>query len=149
MQLLRFPVAALIALSGSLYSQTPSTPLQVGVVGLVHGHVAGFFSSALDRSDIQIVGIAEPDRQLFNRYAQQYRLDPNLHFPTLDEMISRAHPQAVLAYTNTFDHRKVVEECARRGIHVMMEKPLAVSYEDARAMADAAQKGQHPCAGEL
>jgi predicted dehydrogenase len=101
--------------------------------------VAGFFSASLDRSDIQIVGIAEPDRQLFNRYAQQYRLDPNIHFSTLDEMISRAHPQAVLAYTNTFDHRKVVEECARRGIHVMMEKPLAVRYEDAQAMATAAR----------
>jgi predicted dehydrogenase len=142
MQLLRFPVAALIALSGALYSQTPSAPLRVGVVGLVHGHVAGFFSAAISRSDIQIAGVAEPDRQLFDRYAQQYRLDPNLHFSTLDEMISRAHPQAVLAYTNTFDHRKVVEECARRGVHVMMEKPLAVSYEDARAIADAAQKSK-------
>ncbi len=121
--------------------QTSTTaPLRVGIVGLVHGHVAGFFSAALDRPDIQIVGVAEPDRQLFNRYAQQYRLDPNVHFSTLDEMISRAHPQAVLAYTNTFDHRKVVEECARHGIHVMMEKPLTVSYEDAQAMADAVRK---------
>src|SRR5947208_1847103 len=57
-------------------------------------------------------------------------------------MICRAHPQAVLVYTSTFDHRTVVEECAHRGIHVMMEKPLAVSYEDARAIADAAQKGK-------
>jgi glucose-fructose oxidoreductase len=142
MQLLRLPLAALIALSAPLYSQTPSAPLRVGVVGLVHGHVAAFFSAAIGRSDIQIVGVSEPDRQLFDRYAQQYRLDPNLHFSTLDEMISRAHPQAVLVYTNTFDHRNVVEESARRGVHVMMEKPLAVSYEDARAMADAAQKSK-------
>src|SRR5436305_10115960 len=142
MRLLPPCVAAVIALGGTVYSQTPSTPFRVGVVGLVHGHVAGFFSAAINRSDIQIVGIAEPDRQLFNRYAQQYRLNPNLHFSTLDELISSAHPQAVLVYTNTFDHRKVIEECARRGVHVMMEKPLAISYEDARAIADAAQKGK-------
>lgn len=141
MQIVRFSTLALVAVTVSMSGQTSSTaPLRVGIVGLVHGHVAGFFSAALDRPDIQIVGIAEPDLQVFNRYAQQYRLDPNVHFSTLDEMISRAHPQAVLAYTNTFDHRKVVEECARRGIHVMMEKPLAVSYEDAQAMADAARK---------
>jgi predicted dehydrogenase len=140
-QIARFFALALVAVSTAISGQTFSTaPFRVGIIGLVHGHVAGFFSAAIDRSDIQIVGIAEPDRQLFNRYAQQYRLDPNVHFSTLDEMISRAHPQAVLAYTNTFDHRKVVEECARRGIHVMMEKPLAVSYEDAEAMATAARK---------
>ncbi|MFL6354467.1 MAG: Gfo/Idh/MocA family protein [Bryobacteraceae bacterium] len=142
MQLLRLAVAALIAPGAMLYSQAPSAPLRVGVVGLVHGHVAGFFSAAMGRSDIQIVGVAEPDRQLFDRYAQQYRLAPSLHFSSLDEMISRVHPQAVLAYTNTFDHRKLVEECARQGVHVMVEKPLAVSYEDARAIADAAQKSR-------
>jgi glucose-fructose oxidoreductase len=142
MRLLPQSLAVLIALGAALHAQTPATPFRVGVVGLVHGHVAGFFSTTINRSDIQIVGIAEPDRQLFNRYAQQYRLDPNLHFSTLDELISRAHPQAVLVYTNTFDHRKVVEECARQGVHIMMEKPLAVSYADARAIADAAQKGK-------
>src|SRR3954451_15786141 len=102
MRLLHLTLAALIAIGASLYAQTPSTVFRVAVVGLVHGHVAGFFNAAIDRSDIQIVGIAEPDRQLFNRYAQQYRLDPNLHFSTLDELISRAHPQAILVYTNTF-----------------------------------------------
>jgi predicted dehydrogenase len=135
-------MAALIAIGTMLCAQAPSPALRVGVVGLVHGHVAGFFSAALNRSDIQIAGIAEPDHQLFNRYAQQYRLDPNLYFSTLDELISRARPQAVLVYTNTFEHRQVVEECAHRGVHVMMEKPLAVSYEDARAMADAAEKAK-------
>lgn len=139
MQVLRLVPLALITLSSSLYAEAP---LRIGVVGLVHGHVAGFFSATLNRSDVQIAGIAEPDRQLFDRYAQQYHLDPNLYFSTLRDMISRARPQAVVLYTSTFDHRKVVEECASRGIHVMMEKPLAVSYDDARAIADAAQKAK-------
>jgi predicted dehydrogenase len=57
-------------------------------------------------------------------------------------MLEKTHPQAVLVYTSTYDHRAVVEACARRGIHVMMEKPLAVSYADAQAMAAAAQRGK-------
>ena len=56
-------------------------------------------------------------------------------------MLQKTHPQAVLAYTNTYDHRRVVEICARHGIPVMMEKPMAVSAEDAHAIADAARKG--------
>lgn len=133
---------AFLLIAFEAYTQTPNPPLRIGVVGLAHGHVAGFFNTALKRSDIQIVGIAESDRSIFNRYAQQHRLDSALYFPSLEEMLVRTHPAAVVVYTNTFDHRKVVEECARRGVHVMMEKPLAVSYRDALAMADAARQGK-------
>jgi glucose-fructose oxidoreductase len=129
----------LCALQGT--AQAPQPPLRVGVVGLTHGHVSGFLTANLKRSDIQIVGIAEPDRSLFDKYAQQFQLAPALYFASLDELIARAHPDAVLVYTSTFDHRRVVEECARHGVHVMMEKPLAVSYRDALAMADATRKG--------
>jgi predicted dehydrogenase len=119
-----------------------SAPLRVGIVGLVHGHVDGFFHDSLHRPEIQIVGIAEPDQQLFPRYEKQYGLDRNLLFTTLEEMLQKVHPQAVLVYTNTYDHRHAVEVCARHGVHVMMEKPLAVSLEDARAIQQAAKEGR-------
>jgi predicted dehydrogenase len=48
----------------------------------------------------------------------------------------------VLAYTNTYDHRRVVEICARHHVHVMMEKPLAVSFQDARAIEKAGKTGK-------
>jgi len=115
--------------------------LKIGIAGLVHGHVEGFFSSNLHRSDIQLLGIAEPNKTVFDRYSKQFNLDPKLYHQSLEELIVNTQPTAVLAYTNTFDHRSVVEVCARYGIHVMMEKPLAVSYQDALAMRDAAQIG--------
>ena len=124
-------------------SAAPATaaPLRVAVVGLVHGHVEGFFQHNLQRTDIRIVGISDPSRALFERYAKQFNLGPKLYFAGLDEMLEKSHPQAVLVYTSTYDHRAVVEACAKRGIHVMMEKPLAVSYTDALAIADAAKRG--------
>src|SRR2546427_1075541 len=57
-------------------------------------------------------------------------------------MLKKTHPQAVLAYTSTYDHRRVVEICARHGVHVMMEKPLAVSLEDALAIQKASFSGK-------
>ena len=123
----------------------PSAPLRVAIAGMVHGHVEGFFQRSLHRTDIQIVGISEPDTKVAARYAAQFSLDRSLFFTDLEDMLQKTHPQAVLAYTNTFDHRKVVEICARHGIHVMMEKPLAVSAEDAHAIADAARKGNIRC----
>jgi predicted dehydrogenase len=38
----------------------------------------------------------------------------------------------VVVFTDTFDHLQVVERCAPRGVHVMVEKPLAVKLEHAR-----------------
>jgi predicted dehydrogenase len=122
-------------------TSTSAAPLRVAIAGMVHGHVEGFLQHSLHRPDIQIVGFAEANTQVAARYATQFSLDRSLLFTDLEDMLQKTHPQAVLAYTNTFDHRKVVEICARHGIHVMMEKPLAVSAEDAHAMADAARKG--------
>ena len=119
-----------------------SEPLPVGIVGLVHGHVEGFFQQSLRNRNIEIVGIVEPDGQLVSKYAAQYGLDRRLFSSDLEEMLTRAHPQAVLVYTNTYDHRRVVEICARHGVHVMMEKPLAVSFEDALAIEKAARTGK-------
>lgn len=134
-------LTACVIFSAGALAQS-SAPLRVAIVGLVHGHVDGFFQHNLHRTDIEIVGITDPSRALFDRYAKQFNLSPALYHPTLDEMLQKTHPQAVLAYTSTYDHRAVVETCARHGVHVMMEKPLAVSYADALAIADAAKHGK-------
>ena len=117
-------------------------PLRVALAGLVHGHASGFFNQFQKRTDMQIVGIAETDGQLVAHFEKRYGLEPGLFYSDLEEMLKKTHPQAVLAYTNTYDHRRVVEICARYGIPVMMEKPLAVSFEDARAIEKAAREGK-------
>ena len=114
-------------------------PLRVALAGLVHGHAFGFFDQFQRRTDLRVVGIAEADRQLTAQFAKRYSLEPGLFYSDLEEMLRKTHPQAVLAYTNTYDHRRVVEICARYSVPVMMEKPLAVSLEDARAIEKAAR----------
>jgi predicted dehydrogenase len=74
-------------------------PLRIAIAGLVHGHVEGFFKNSLHRTDIQLVGIAEPDQQLAAHYASQYGLDRSLMFASLEDMLQKTRPQAVLAYT--------------------------------------------------
>jgi len=134
--------------AGTQSSLPPSTastaPLRVAMAGLAHGHANGFLTRAKDRHDIEIVGIAEPDRTIFDRYAAKFALDTNLYHADLDEMLTATHPQAVLVYTNTYDHRRAVETCAKHSVPVMMEKPLAVSVEDARAIERAAHSAKIP-----
>lgn len=116
-------------------------PVRFAIVGLSHDHARGFIPGARNRGDVQLVGIVEPDRELAGRYASTYKLDANLFYSSLGDLLAKTNVQAVATFTSTFDHRRVVEECAPHGITVMMEKPLAVSMEHARAMQSAAKKG--------
>ena len=63
-------------------------------------------------------------------------------FSDLEALFDRAKPDAVAAFTNTFDHLAVIEAAASRGVHVMVEKPLAVSMAHARAIEQAAGRGR-------
>lgn len=138
--LLIFLVPARSFEQGKPASGAQEPPLRIAVAGLAHGHVFGFFQQYLHSPMIQIVGVAEPDQPFAAQVAAQYHLDQSLLYTDLDDMLSKTHPQAVLTYTSTFDHRKVVEICARHKIDVMMEKPLAVSLADARAIEEAARE---------
>jgi predicted dehydrogenase len=139
--ILAFALFAVTHSQGQAPVQT-TAPLRVGIVGLVHGHVQGFLDHSLHSSLIEIVGIAEPDEKLASQYATHYGFDHSLLFSNLEQMLDRTHPKAVLVYTNTYAHRHVVEVCARHGVHVMMEKPLAVSLDDALAIKKAADLGK-------
>jgi glucose-fructose oxidoreductase len=138
----------LSAAAGSLFAQP--APLQVVIVGIAHGHVSGFLTGgalvpaggALHRSDVQIVGITDPDRSLFDKYASRYHLSPKLYYPSIDDLLQSTHPQAALIFTSTYGHTAAIEACARHGVHVIMEKPMAVTYQDALKMARAAQTGK-------
>lgn len=94
----------------------------------------------LARPDVQIVGISEPDKERAAQFIKR-GLPRDLVFADEAEMIEKTHPQAVVIYSSTYDHLRDVEVAARHGVHVMMEKPLAVSMEHARGMARAAREG--------
>jgi len=111
---------------------TSSGPLRLGIVGLVHGHVEGLLWQASQREDMVIVGIAEPNRALFDRLAAKYKLSVTLYHPTLEGMLAATNPEAVSVMSTTAAHRAVAELCAPRGVHMLVEKPLAFTTEDAQ-----------------
>jgi predicted dehydrogenase len=122
-------------------SAAPDPPLRLAIAGLVHGHVDGFLRAAKNRTDVQIVGAFDPDQALQRKYAQKYGLAESIFFTDLAAMLDRTKPEAVASFTSTFDHPAVVEACSSRRIHVMMEKPLAVSMEHARRIQSASERG--------
>lgn len=113
--------------------------VKIGIAGLVHGHVHGILRQVA-QGDINLVGIAEPDQVLAEQYAERYGFSMDIVYPDLAEMIEATDPDAVTAFTTTKDHLPVVQACAPAGVHVMVEKPLAVNMADARIIASLARE---------
>ncbi len=87
---------------------------RVAVVGTEHGHVRGFMNAAAKRSDIEVVGpIAFEDRA----------------------KVKDAGVEAIACFSSTDRHLEVARLAAALRLPMMMEKPLATTNEDARAMA--------------
>jgi len=137
-----FAFSVIIFVIGSnTFSQT-TDPIRIAVVGLTHGHVNGFFRQPEFGSMMKVVGVSEPQEDLRESMANRYQLDQKIVLDDLETMLDKTEPEAVAVYTSTYKHKDVVLACAKRGIHVMMEKPLAVNMQHARAMQQAAREGK-------
>ncbi|HRF50795.1 MAG TPA: Gfo/Idh/MocA family oxidoreductase [Anaerolineales bacterium] len=115
-----------------------TSPVRMAVAGLSHGHVT-WLLRRWQRPDVDLVGIAEADQALSARYATEFGLPRERLFNDLETMLDAVTPEAVCAFGSIYDHLSVVEACAPRRIHVMVEKPLAVNGEHARRMAELAR----------
>src|SRR5688572_31589248 len=114
-------------------------PVSIAVAGITHGH-SPWILGRKDNKDLTLVGIYEKDTSLWQPYINRYNLKPTLFYNDLDEMLKRVKPQAVVAFGSVNDHVKAVEACAPKGIHVMVEKPLATTKEQAIRMQQLAKK---------
>ncbi|MGI9530569.1 Gfo/Idh/MocA family protein [Lutimonas sp.] len=123
----------------SIHLMAQKDPVKIGVIGLTHTHVHWILGRE-DRGDIEIVGIVEPNRELAARYSKQHGYAMSLVYESMEEMLAAVSPDAVTAFGTIYEHLEVVETCAPRGIHVMVEKPLAVSMEHAKKMELLAKK---------
>ncbi|MEP1085173.1 MAG: Gfo/Idh/MocA family oxidoreductase [Algoriphagus sp.] len=135
----RIILSLILASLFSTYTFAQQKPTKIGVAGLTHGHV-GWILNANDREDLEIVGIAEPNRELAKKLTEQHGISMDLVYDSIEEMLEKTKPEAVTAFGNIYDHLAVVEACAPRGIHVMVEKPLAVSLDHAQKMKALAEK---------
>jgi predicted dehydrogenase len=114
-------------------------PLKMGVVGLVHGH-AGWILGREDVGDVEVVGIVETNDDLIDRLQEEFGFGRDLIYPSLEAMLEAETVEAVAAFNTIYDHLETVRVCAPRGVHVMVEKPLAINWEHAAEMIGLARQ---------
>jgi predicted dehydrogenase len=127
-------VLLMTTVCATLPSQEPPHPVRVAIVGLAHDHVIGFLEQLPHHGEVELVGIAEANSSLIDKYKQRFHLSETLFFKSEAHMIETRHPQAVLVYTPIAEHRNAIGIAAQYGVSTMVEKPLTISLEDALAI---------------
>jgi predicted dehydrogenase len=122
-----------------LQSLNATEPIRLGVIALTHTHVHWILDRA-DDGDFILAGIVEPNKDLALRYTEQYGISMDIVYNTMQEMVENIELDGVTAFGTIYDHLEVVEFFAPRGIHVMVEKPLAANLEHANKMMALAKK---------
>lgn len=111
--------------------------LKVGIVGL--GWAGQQHLDAYHRlPGVEVVAIAGKERELGETLAAQYGV-PSL-FEDWEAMLDDAELDAVSVAVPTFLHAPIAIAALERGIHVLSEKPIARTGDEAQAMVDAARE---------
>lgn len=121
---------------------TAPAPLRIAVLSFAHTHALSYVHALKDMPGVELLtadpdGAAAPDdaprgaslaAQLGVAYVDSY-----------DEVFTWG-PDAVVIAAENSRHRELVERAAAAGAHVLCEKPLATTVEDAIAMRDACDR---------
>ncbi len=111
------------------------SPLKIGVVGV--GVMGSNHARVLsEMAAVQLVGVVDPERE------QREFVARNLgcaEFPGLEELLKRG-VDAVTIAAPTHLHHDLALTCIAAGVHVLVEKPIAPTVEEGRAIVAAARR---------
>jgi predicted dehydrogenase len=114
-------------------------PLHIGIVGcggiMRSMHMPGWALVPGAR----VVAICDTNRAVAEAFALDFGIDPSRVFTDHRDLLQLEDLHAVDVATPNRFHTPVVLEALGRGLHVICEKPLAVSTVEVRALADAAK----------
>ena len=115
-------------------SPDPMVPVKVGVIGI--GNMGWHHARVLSLlKDADLVGVADLDEQRGCLAREQF----GCHwFPDYRAMLKEV--EAVCIAVPTLLHHQVGMECLDAGLHVLIEKPIAASQDEAAALIDASNR---------
>ncbi len=107
-------------------------PIGVAVLGAAHtGHAWAYVRALTQSPNARVVGVHDPEPE-HTRWIHR-----DFGVPLVEDaetLLAASDVDAVLVCSTNAEHRGHVEMAARHGRHVLCEKPIATTLEDAEAM---------------
>ena len=134
MQRLNLFIIALLLITFTSITHAQPQRTKIAIVGLVHSHCWGFVTKLNEmhqRGDlIEIVGISDDNQELRDYIKTQV---PGVAiYDNYGKMLDEKKPEVVWSFVENDRHLEVTKACATRKIHVMFEKPMSATYDEAQ-----------------
>jgi predicted dehydrogenase len=121
---------------GSRLSQNDK--LKMAVIGV--GNMGSLHARGVRELDCtELLAVCDINRARAEGVAAQYGIKAYADYRNL---LAEAGVQAVLVATPHYDHTPISIAALQQGLHVLVEKPIAVHAEDARSMIDAYERAK-------
>lgn len=112
-----------------------SNRTRVGIIGA--GYISDWHADAIQATDqAELTAVVDNNLAAAQEFAAQRGITA---FGSVQELLSAGVVDAVHVLTPPEYHRAVSEECIAGGLHVLVEKPVALSASDVEAMVSAAE----------
>lgn len=113
------------------------TPLRVGLVGCGNVVVNDHAPVLRHLPSVQVVGVADPVPTRRQRVLEILGLPAGAGYPSHGRLLAAERLDYVLLAVPPAMRQEIVLDCARAGVHVLTEKPLATRPAAAQVMQDA------------
>lgn len=110
---------------------------RIAVLGLTHDHVWSNLHELSQMENAEIVGAADPNAPLLQRVSGDYGCPI---FENFEAMLVETAPEAVYVFGNNREGAELAAMAARRGLHVLIEKPMAADLAGAENLLAAAKE---------
>ena len=110
--------------------------MRLGILAFAHLHAEGYQASLRTLPGVELVGFSHEDAEEGRRFAAEYGLR---WYPSHQELLAEWLDGVVVCSENA-RHRELVEMAAEAKCHVLCEKPIEASLEDAQAMREACER---------
>lgn len=111
-----------------------------GYGGRINGMIQRVFREVAP--DLQVVGVVDPNEEGVREKLAEQDQEDVVFYPTMDEMVRQAKLDALAVGTRCNLHAPYAVEAARYDLPLFLEKPIAISMEQALAVEDAFQNSR-------
>ncbi len=108
---------------------------RIGILGLHHDHVWGNLEELQRTGRAELVGAADPHCELLDRYNHQFG---GRVFENYDDLLNHGDLTAVYVFASNKVGEELAVKAMERGLHCLVEKPMAATIEGAERMLTAA-----------
>jgi predicted dehydrogenase len=115
-----------------------SATYRVGVAGLIHDHVWNMLRWWKESQGAELVAVADDNGPLRERAQREFGIPRT--YAQYREMLEREPLDIVMIAMDNAGTAEIVEAAAQKKIHVMSEKPMAATLQQADRMLAAARK---------